>query len=131
MATTKTTQIPAPTAARVTVPLHDPRTIAMIWQSRCRDLAAQHGLTATLHGRSARGISLYSVPSSSTRGAVHLVRYHSQRRQIECDCLAARFGCSCGHAGAVLIALDAQERHAAEQNEQWRWWLNGGDEWSW
>lgn len=115
--------------ARTTIPLSDPRTAALIWQTRCRDLADAHQLTATFHGRSVRGMAMYSVPSTSHPGSVHLVRYHSLKRQIECDCPAARHGLACGHAGAVLLAIDRAEQAAAAQSEAWRWWLNGGASW--
>ena len=112
---------------RTTIPFSDPRTVALMWQTRCRDLADAHHLTATLHGHSIRGIHLYSVPSTSRPGAVHLVRYHVVRRQIECDCLAAKHQLACGHAGAVLATIERAERYAAEQSDQWRWWMAGGE----
>lgn len=86
--------------------------VAVAWQQRSMELAAARGAVATLEAENVNGMDVYSVPSSTHSGEVHMVRFHQHAGQLECDCTAAHYGRACSHSGAVLALMAEQEETA-------------------
>lgn len=97
--------------------------------ARALALAEAHSLTGTAHLEAAGEIAdIWRVPSADRRG-VHYVRHFHHSDELRCDCLAAAYGRSCGHVGAVLHAERQRDQAQRETgpSQAWAWWMAGGE----
>src|SRR5258707_10029330 len=92
-----------------------------LWKIRALELAhTKHTInTAKLLWTTVYGREVWTVPSRTTKGAVHQVTVDTTSGRIHCDCPSTR---ACSHQGAVVHAerMREQATRALASEQEWR-----------
>src|SRR5258706_12783831 len=92
-----------------------------LWRIRALQVADEKHLigAARLLFTTVYGREVWTVPSRTTKGAVHQVVVDETSGRIHCDCPSRS---ACSHQGAVLLAMRMREQatRALQSEQDWR-----------